>query len=365
MRIAEAIAGERHGHLGARLHGAVADLYPGYFALVMATGIVSIAAYQLDLVSVAWALLGINLVAYAVLGLLTLVRLVYHFPRVLADLADHARGAGFFTLVAGSCVLARQIALLSGAVQTPLILGLVGTGLWLVLVYGFLMAVIVRSPKPGVEVGLNGSWLVMVVATQSIAVLGAALAGALGPWRESVLFLALVMYLLGCLLYIMLIALIFYRLTFFPLAPEALSPTYWINMGALAITTLTGATLIAEAAAWPLLRTLVPFLTGLTLLSWAMGTWWIPLLVCLGVWRHVVRRLRVVYEPAYWSLVFPIGMYTASTWQLEHALETGMLAWIPRYALYVALAAWVAAFLGLLRRLARAVAVRVLATSVS
>ncbi|MBI4247694.1 MAG: tellurite resistance/C4-dicarboxylate transporter family protein [Candidatus Rokubacteria bacterium] len=327
----------------------------------MATGIVSIAAYRLDLVPVAWTLLAINLVAYAVLWLLTVVRLIRHFPRVLADLGDHTRGAGFFTAVAGSCVLARQIALLTGAVRVPLVLGLVGAGLWLVLMYAFLLAVMVRSPKPPLQAGLNGGWLVIVVATQSIAVLGATLAGAVAGWREPVLFLALVMYLLGCMLYVVLISLIFYRLTFFALAPEALTPPYWINMGALAITTLAGATLIAEAAAWPFLRTLVPFLTGLTLLFWATGTWWIPLLVALGLWRHVARRLPVVYEPAYWSLVFPVGMYTASTWELERALGTGMLAWIPRYVVYIALVAWTVTFIGLLRRLARGVALRTLA----
>ena len=38
-------------------HG-VATLFPGYFALVMATGIISIAAYRLDMPRIAWALLG-------------------------------------------------------------------------------------------------------------------------------------------------------------------------------------------------------------------------------------------------------------------------------------------------------------------
>ncbi len=42
---------------------AAANLFPGYFALVMATGIISIAAYLLGMRSLAWALLGINVVA--------------------------------------------------------------------------------------------------------------------------------------------------------------------------------------------------------------------------------------------------------------------------------------------------------------
>jgi len=45
-------------------------------------------------------------------------------------------------------------------------------------------------------------------------------------------------YLLGAMLYILFIALILYRWRFLSMQPEKLSPPYWINMGALAITTL-------------------------------------------------------------------------------------------------------------------------------
>src|SRR3954468_12926656 len=80
---------------------ASANLVPASFALVMATGIVSIAAYRLELGPVAWALLVLNIAFYTILWLLMLVRLVWFLPRVLADFTNHARGAGFFTLVAG------------------------------------------------------------------------------------------------------------------------------------------------------------------------------------------------------------------------------------------------------------------------
>ena len=50
-----------------RLGDAIEHLFPGYFGLVMATGIVSIAAHVLQMPRVAWALLVINIGAYAVL----------------------------------------------------------------------------------------------------------------------------------------------------------------------------------------------------------------------------------------------------------------------------------------------------------
>ncbi len=52
------------------------------------------------------------------------------------------------------------------------------------------------------------------------------------------------MFLLGCMLYLPLITLIFYRFTFVNVTTAALTPPYWINMGAVAITTLAGARLI-------------------------------------------------------------------------------------------------------------------------
>ena len=58
-------------------------------------------------------------------------------------------------------------------------------------------------------------------------------------------------------------------------------------MGAVAISTLSGATLILDAQRSPLLQSMLPFLRGFTLFFWATGTWWIPMLVILGLWRHV------------------------------------------------------------------------------
>jgi hypothetical protein len=86
------------GHLAV----AVADLFPGYFALVMATGIVSIAAHGLSMPRVASALLALNVAAYAILSLLLAARVVAWPRRVLDDLCDHGRGPGMFTVVAGT-----------------------------------------------------------------------------------------------------------------------------------------------------------------------------------------------------------------------------------------------------------------------
>ena len=137
------------------------------------------------------------------------------------------------------------------------------------------------------------------------------------------------------------------------MAPSDLTPPYWVNMGAVAISALAGATLILEAPGSPLLQSMLPFLRGFTLFFWATGTWWIPMLVILGWWRHVWRGFQLTYDPLYWGIVFPLGMYTVSTFQLANAIDVQFLLWVPRIFVYVALFAWAATFLGLLRTIFR------------
>jgi tellurite resistance protein TehA-like permease len=64
------------------------------------------------------------------------------------------------------------------------------------------------------------------------------------------------------------------------------------------------------------------------------------------------------YEPLYWGAVFPLGMYTVATHRLATVLQLAFLAPVARVLLVVALVAWGAAFVGLLRALARLVTSR-------
>ncbi|TDE35107.1 tellurite resistance/C4-dicarboxylate transporter family protein [Antarcticimicrobium sediminis] len=328
----------------------VRTLLPASFGMVMATGIVSLASRQIGLNTLALLLFAIACVAYAILWALTILRVIYHPRAIFLDLIDHLRGPGFFTKVAATGILGSEALLLFEAESIAFALWFFAVGLWLLLTYTIFTALTVKEEKPPLETGISGAWLLAVVSTQSIAVLSALLAPHIEqPLRLDLNFLALSMWLWGGMLYIWMMSLIFYRYTFFRFSPGDLSPPYWINMGAMAISTLAGSLLIRNTTdAW-FLNSIAPFLKGFTIFYWATGTWWIPMLLILGVWRHVYKRFPFRYDPLYWGAVFPIGMYAVATEAMSGALDFGFLDPLARLFSYAAIAAWTVTFLAFLR----------------
>jgi tellurite resistance protein TehA-like permease len=159
------------------------------------------------------------------------------------------------------------------------------------------------------------------------------------------------MWLWGGMFYSWIISLIFYRYTFLPFSPSDLAPPYWINMGAMAISTLAGSQLVQSTMDAPFLLSLLPFLKGFTVFYWATATWWIPMLVVLVVWRHAFRKFPFRYDPLYWGAVFPLGMYSAATAQMSEALGLPFLEPMSRAMFVVAIVAWAIVFACLLSRL--------------
>lgn len=325
------------------------DFFPGYFALVMGTGIVAVAARLTRHDVVGWALFYFSLAAYPVLWAIFLARLL-RFPRaVLADFVSHERGPTFLTIVAANGVLGSQFAVFNTQAVLLAPLFWFSLALWVVLVYGFLSAVTVSIGKPDLEHGLNGAWLLLVVATESIAVLAGFVALQLGS-PPPLVFGALAFYLLGVMLYASLSTLILFRWIFRPMYPAEMGAPWWINMGAVAIATLAGARLMALPGHDPNLIMLQRFVAPFTVLLWATGTFWIPLLVIMFVWKELQRGAHG-YDPSLWSVVFPLGMYVAATH--EYATEAHMLFLhaISISVFWIALSAWVLTFVGMCAKL--------------
>ena len=90
---------------------AVAGLTPGYFALVMATGIVSVGLHLENRDAASWLLLVLSGAAFLVLLVLTAWRFAVFRDAVVEDFTDPRRGFGFFTFVAGTNVLGVRLGL--------------------------------------------------------------------------------------------------------------------------------------------------------------------------------------------------------------------------------------------------------------
>ncbi len=310
-------------------HHAVATLSPAYFALVMATGILAVACRLQEIPLLPEVLLPINVAAYVVLWVLTILRVLYYPQRFIDDFCSHQRGAGFFTTVAATSVLGTELVIQMKMVATAYALWWLAFGLWLVLIYAVFTTFTVRREKPAFEDGINGGWLTAVVATQSLVVLGCSVLPSVWAGAEAAMLVLVLLWLAGGMLYIWMISLIFYRYTFFRFHPQDLSPPYWINMGAMAISTLAGTLLVRIADSSPLLKSLLPFLKGFTLFFCATATWWIPMLVILGVWRYVYHKIPLAYDPLYWGAVFPLAMYATATYRLMDGFQAPLSAHCP------------------------------------
>jgi len=290
-------------------------LYPGYFALVMATGIISNAFFFEGRRGIADALFAVNALAYPLLCMATLARIVRFGRALWADLIDPRLVFAALTL-------------------------------WFVLIYFAFGVLTFLNTAHGANV-VHGGWLIAIVGTESLVILGSAIAPALGATGTAVFVLLHMLWGIGLGLYAIFIALFAHRIFFVEFEPDDITPLLWVVMGAAAISTNAGSTLILSQTGLPFLQSMRPFIDGVTLIMWAWATWWIPLLILFGVWKHGVLRLPITYTPMLWSLVFPLGMYALASLRLSLASDFPPLRAVSLAMVWIALAAWAATALGL------------------
>lgn len=318
----------------------VEGLEPSCFTFVMATGIVSDALALSGQKLLASGLFTVNITAYLCLLAAFFLR-IFCFPRaVWADLIDRRRAFGFFALIAGTNVIGAGCAL-RGFGEAALWFWVADSGLWLMLIY-FSFCVLGLPAKAEPAGIIRGGWLLAIVATESVVILGALVTSA-NEELSALVFLPLhALWGIGLALYAIFITLFSYRFFFFPVDPKHVTPAIWVTMGAAAICVNAGSTLLlCESPALPLLRSLRPFIEAMTFFTWAWATWLIPLLIFLSVWKHAIDS-PFLYTHALWSLVFPLGMYSVATFRLGLVAALPLLKSLAAGFAWIALAAWAA-----------------------
>jgi tellurite resistance protein TehA-like permease len=329
----------------------IQDLDPGCFAQVMATGVISNAFFLMGFGQMSDVMFDINLVACPGFFILLLLRSLFFPRRLWADLTNPYRTFAFFTLVAATNVIAVGLDL-RAQTFVPVMLWIFSFSLWLILI-NFCFAVLAFTDTAAGAHMVHGGWLLAIVATQSPVTSGQIVAEQVGPLGPPVLVLLHMLWGIGLGLYGVLVVLLFSRIFYSTLRPEDLNPSLWIAMGAAAITTNAGSILILAETNLPYFQHMRSFIDGVTLLMWTWATWWIPILLLLGIWKHLICRAPLNYTPALWSLVFPIGMYALATQRFSLASHFTAFQSISRVIVWVALGVWAATAAGLLSALRR------------
>ena len=208
-----------------RAAAAIRDLNPGSFAFVMATGIISTGTFLLGPSWLSRALLAVASIGLVVLSVALGVRLVIFRSSVAADIQAPERVFGFFTIVAGIDVLGLRLQAAGHPLATAILAGLAAL-VWLVLTYGVPAGLLLDRERDSVLGGVNGTWLLWVVGTQSLS-LAASVLVPTWPSQSGLLAPAAVgLWSVGLVLYLLLVSLILLRwLTVAITPPPSARPT--------------------------------------------------------------------------------------------------------------------------------------------
>lgn len=333
-----------------RAAAGAASLNPGYFALVMATGIMSVGMANAEVGVLSVALLVLAIGCYAVLIVLTAIRLIRYRGAMLAQIRDPEISFAYFTFVAGTDVVGTAL-VNRGYLGAALALLIVGSLAWFLL--GYVVpwsAVIGRGRNGSILTSANGTWFIWVVASQSVAVLAAGLEPELGSIRRELAILAVLSWAVGVFLYAAAGVFVAARMIIYRLSPQDLTPPYFVAMGATAITVVAGARIVEMADA-PMVAATRGLAAGISVVFWAFGTWLVPALIAAGIWRHLVHKIPLTYSAALWSVVFPLGMYGVGSHYLGHADDLPVVSGIGNVEIWLAVAVWAVTFGGMLHHL--------------
>jgi tellurite resistance protein TehA-like permease len=328
-----------------RLQRMVEGLTPGYFALVMATGIISLGLDLSGYRLLSTVLFAVCAVSYLLLVVLNAWRLVAFRSAVLDDFREARRAFGFFTFVAGTNVLGVR----AGAEGWYGVTGgllVVGGLTWLLL--GYVVpwsAVLSREDRP-VVAAANGTWFIWVVASQSVAIAAGTVEPVVSQGRNSLAVLAVLSWSVGVFLYAASAIFVSLRMMLYPLNPQDFDPPYWVSMGAVAITVVAGARIV-DMESTPMVDATRGLIAGLSVVFWCFATWLIPVLVAAGWWRHVSRQVPLRYEATLWSIIFPLGMYAVAGITLGRADDLPLVENVGSSWLWVALGAWTVTFVAM------------------
>lgn len=315
------------------------DLPPDVFAVVMATGIVSVAADDHHYWRISVPLAVLATAAFVVLAVGLVLRVLARPHSAAGEITDPDVALCLFTSVAACTVLGVRFDSNGAAVWLLGILALLG---WLALTPLAIRDVRSR-PRNELRDHAHGAWLLPAVATAGLAVTAADLA--VHAHAPALLSVAALSWLLALLIYLAVTWLIAWRALAGPFIPDEVTPDSWILMGALAISALAGAHLVAGVHALHLSGYLA-WVRPLTIAVWVLAGLWIPALLHGQLWSVERRPGALHYTRVWWSAVFPIGMYAAANHAIAVQLHLRSLRTISLVFFWVGFVVWLLVSVG-------------------
>ena len=315
------------------------DFDPLNFAFIMATEGIS---YVLQLME--YPLLSLGFFFFGILAYLSL--LIQFFlnlwsdPRIIRDqLLDVPTQFKYLTFSAGTNALATRLTL-AHLDELAFILACVGTISAIILIYS-IFTILFFKKEPHSISNISPLWLLISIAAHGTGI------AILALWNHGYLLnplfivLAVIFWSFGVLIYFFFMTLNLYRMFFLPFTANDLNPAYWTCMGAAAIGAVDGGQLALVPHELDFLKVMTPFIQGMVVMLWAFGTAWIPLLCIELFYRHIQSKIPFVYHPSLWAIVFPLGMYTESTYLIGSSAHLHEVQWMAIYWLWIAVGSWI------------------------
>ncbi len=328
------------GRLRARIGNYIRTLPLGAFAFVMATGIVAVGLNHIGFEDSSRAMTIVAALGYGALVVLNAIRLIRWPNLVSQDLRNPGRSFGSFTFIAGTNVLGVTL-VTHGQPLPALVLLLVAVVVGVALGYLVPWLAVLGASAPPLK-HVNGSWFVWVVGAQSVAVLSTTLSVEFPELARTLSVIAVLGWSSGAVLYVVVAALVLVRLTSQPVGPADMNQSYWVTMGAMAITVVAGSQIVSlPPDSSPMVAATQSLIAGIGVIMWSFATALIPALLAVGYWRHVVHRIPLHYSTAQWSMVFPLGMYAVAGIRLGEADNLPLTEFIGSAWVWVGVAAWV------------------------
>ncbi len=315
-----------------------ASLSPAMFSVVLGTGGLSLAANLIGLPRVALALFWLNLFLFGLAWVATILRVVRGIREMAADFTHAGRGPAFFLSGLATSIFGLQLASVAQWQETVAPIWIFSAALWVGMISLFVFGATIRAEKAPFAEAIGPMWFLPGAALEAMVALGAHVS------THSTRLMATALlggFLLGLLLNLLVLAAILYRWLFLPMSAQQLTSTNWINLGGFAIVVVAGVKLASPR--------LEPFIV----LSWAIATWWLPILVVAGIWRHGVQKVPLRYDGQYWPVVFSPAVYASGTFFLAEASRLTVLWWVPPFFFAFAGAVWVVLMIGWIRSFRR------------